>query len=349
MPAEPKPKIIISGTLDLNQRGRTVAPLFSSTLEDLGFEVVSCGEPNVIININHNWRCLRQYEGSKVFKVLIRLEPETVYPRQYSTDIESDYDLVLSPGMPASTGSEFIRWPYQYQENPLRPDPYLSNLSEVIATNMEKEIYSIESWSGRKILCSMIAANKVSPNDSGNYQLRRDYAESSEVEIYGELWKATLITKLRHRLGVLKFAALSRTQINFTAIFSDLLRTYPSVRGSIKDKHAVVSDSKYSLVIENSDTYISEKLIDCLISGSIPIYYGTSFNSTSLTEDLVIRYDGSPHNLVHFLDGLDTAFVEEKLAKIKNFISGEEILKWASRSVYESISIRITKEFGARR
>ena len=43
-----------------------------------------------------------------------------------------------------------------------------------------------------------------------------------------------------------------------------------------KDKNKFFSSYKFSLAMENSngDRYISEKLVESFISGTIPIYYG---------------------------------------------------------------------------
>ena len=46
--------------------------------------------------------------------------------------------------------------------------------------------------------------------------------------------------------------------------------------GMIKDKFQFLSSYKFSIAMENTegDGYISEKLIDSFLAGTIPIYYG---------------------------------------------------------------------------
>lgn len=48
------------------------------------------------------------------------------------------------------------------------------------------------------------------------------------------------------------------------------------IGGRVKDKIKFLSSYKFSLAMENSngDGYISEKIFQSLISGTIPIYYG---------------------------------------------------------------------------
>jgi hypothetical protein len=59
--------------------------------------------------------------------------------------------------------------------------------------------------------------------------------------------------------------------------FSESAAAIPSYKGQCIFKWKTVSQYKYSLVIENStdDYYISEKIFDALICGSMPIYYGS--------------------------------------------------------------------------
>jgi hypothetical protein len=107
----------------------------------------------------------------------------------------------------------------------------------------------------------------------------------------------------------------------------------------------VASNSKFSLVIENSDSYVSEKLIDVLISGSIPVYFGTSFATTPLPENMIIRYSGAEENLIPFLLGFDSKLIEEILQNIRGFMLGNEILMWDSTEVFKLICKKIKLEY----
>ena len=53
-------------------------------------------------------------------------------------------------------------------------------------------------------------------------------------------------------------------------------KLYNNVGGQVKDKIKFLSSYKFSIAMENSegDGYVSEKLFDSFISGTIPIYYG---------------------------------------------------------------------------
>ena len=49
-----------------------------------------------------------------------------------------------------------------------------------------------------------------------------------------------------------------------------------NIRESINDKIKFFSSYKFSIAMENSngDGYISEKIVDSFLAGTVPIYYG---------------------------------------------------------------------------
>jgi Glycosyltransferase family 10 (fucosyltransferase) C-term len=90
--------------------------------------------------------------------------------------------------------------------------------------------------------------------------------------------------------------------------FSQFSAGIPSYRGQCVSKWKTVSRYKYSLVIENStdDYYISEKIFDALICGSMPIYHG----SDRIFEIL-------PKEWFYYLPSLDNS----EIGKLKVFLA----------------------------
>jgi hypothetical protein len=90
--------------------------------------------------------------------------------------------------------------------------------------------------------------------------------------------------------------------------FSKFAVAIPSYRGPCIFKWKTVSQYKYSLVIENSneDYYISEKIFDALICGSMPIYHG----SDKIFEII-------PKEWFYFLPSLDVS----EISKLNAFIA----------------------------
>jgi hypothetical protein len=92
----------------------------------------------------------------------------------------------------------------------------------------------------------------------------------------------------------------------------------------------------FSVAIENNDQYFSEKLLDCFLTGTIPIYYGTpsvgkwfntegmilledSFDIESLTED--VYYDKMDAVKDNFERALKMEILEDFI--YENYLNGE--------------------------
>lgn len=109
------------------------------------------------------------------------------------------------------------------------------------------------------------------------------------------------------RLFIEQFSA-ANPHFDLLGKFSKLSAAMPAYRGQCMSKWKTVSRYKYSLVIENStdDYYISEKIFDALICGSMPIYYGS---------DKI--FEVIPSEWFYYLPKLDAS----ELAKLNAFIA----------------------------
>jgi hypothetical protein len=91
---------------------------------------------------------------------------------------------------------------------------------------------------------------------------RRMYAKTKQLSIIASAKTAVPGHRLRHdvvsRLG------------NRMEVFGRAYR-------NVVDKTEALADYRYSVAIENSrlDTYFTEKIIDCFLTGTVPVYWGT--------------------------------------------------------------------------
>ena len=112
----------------------------------------------------------------------------------------------------------------------------------------------------------------------------------------------------QNRRHFLEMISASNPLFDLFGKFSKLSAAIPSYRGQCIFKWKVVSQYKYSLVIENStdDYYISEKIFDALICGSMPIYYGS---------DKI--FEVIPKEWFYYLPSLDAS----EISKLNAFIA----------------------------
>jgi hypothetical protein len=177
--------------------------------------------------------------------------------------------------------------------NPLNQDRvYLANFKAVfgwdseildlpnavqIAIPHELKSNEFRPWSDRPKFTGMINSNKWQRPESGNdlYEERLKiirWYEKNYLDLFG-LWGFGW-SKPSPRHG--GFAKLKR---NVESIVVKLTKKppFPSYRGKIIDKGEILSKMKFCFCYENSSklkNYITEKLLDSMVWGCIPVYKG---------------------------------------------------------------------------
>lgn len=96
-----------------------------------------------------------------------------------------------------------------------------------------------------------------------------------------------------------------------------------------------LKDYMFSIVIENSieNGYFTEKLLDCFLSGTIPIYVGHRSVTEIFDESGIILFEGD-ENLPDILSKLNSDFYKSKLESVqknfeiaKNYINPEKLIQ----------------------
>lgn len=75
----------------------------------------------------------------------------------------------------------------------------------------------------------------------------------------------------------------------------------------------------FSIVVENSieADYFTEKILDCFLSGTIPIYVGSKTTSNYFDNDGIIYFEGD-EDLPSILEKLNNDLYESKIESVKN-------------------------------
>ena len=129
---------------------------------------------------------------------------------------------------------------------------------------------------------------------------------------------------------------------------------HPCYGGKVGDKAEVYHQYKFALAFENMkdvNGYVSEKILDCLTAGIVPIYKGADDISKYIPQNCFIPYDQfeTPEQMIDLLkeidedkynNFLDNAQIFLKSDKIKLF-DGEEY----ARNVYYLIDHAGQKDF----
>jgi hypothetical protein len=123
--------------------------------------------------------------------------------------------------------------------------------------------------------CTMIAGNKRSRHPLELYAKRREAIRWFErhhpdhFDLYGLDWDVLIVGGPRP-LRALNVLLPTRTR-------RLLAPRFPSYRGPVATKGDVLSRYRFTICFENArdiEGYITEKLFDCLLAGTIPVYWG---------------------------------------------------------------------------
>jgi hypothetical protein len=306
-------------------------------MADSKLKVSTKDSAQVLLMMDHNKNELSSFlesGGDKSRAILIRTEPRCIRPDQYKSEVTDKYGLVLTFGNVHKNYLQLL-WPYEINSDPCNPAESILP-KQLILGDKEFELKE-DQWAKRMKFLVLIAANKVSPVRDNNYRLRRKLARSasrSHLELYGSMWNYNIPERAKHRLAVFVNSLKRGVAPSVREIWGGMLTYYPSNCGKIIDKHQTLQSFKFSLVVENSDEVLTEKLFDSIMNGTIPIYWGPKTLSKKL-ETCVIRTETlDVKELCSYLEQLDSDFVREKFIAMTQFLNSSEFSEWSATSVY---------------
>jgi len=246
-------------------------------------------------------------------RILIIQEPEVVLPRMYKSSTLSLYGAIFAGSIDWAErlGVKSFEYPLDTSSNTSL------NISE------------------RNVDTAMIQSNKFSCIKGEQYSLRRAVLklakeQNYKIELYGTGWNrgycSDFITVSKYLIAILG----DITRNNFILPYKHLGLNYPNYLGKIKSKIELLGNVKKNIVIENSSTYVSEKLFDSFRSGCIPFYVGPNLSKYSIPNSVAVLCEANPESI---LDRL-TSITNEELSEIQKegsrFLKSKEIGNWSA-------------------
>lgn len=250
-------------------------------------------------------------------RILIMQEPEVVLPRMYKTSIINLYGHIYAGSIDWAEKIKAI--PFDY---PLD-----------VSSNSYSDI------SHRSIEATMIQSNKFSCITGEQYSLRRSVLKLAKeldypINLYGAGWNRGYLTDFANVSKYLKAIRNDVNIQNFSNPYKFLGHVYPNYWGIIENKFGVLHDTKKNIVIENSSTYVSEKLFDSLRGGCVPFYVGPNLSKYGIPESIVIRCEANPKSILKSLSTTNLEMLEQVAAEGEKFKNTTLYKKWdASASV----------------
>ena len=217
-------------------------------------------------------------------KVLVRQEPEIVLPENYNVKNTANFWKIINVGGESDSVALTVKWPQD-----INKDLRLMN---------EKQI-------GRTVL---INSNLISLHRLEMYSLRRHAAyKLKEIDLFGYGWNNSILERVKALILELRKCWNKPHKFRLSGL-RYYFRTQKNYLGEVAIKRVVMQRYCRALIIENSPTYVSEKIFDAFSAGCIPIYIGPNLKDYRIPNDLYIQANPtleSIHESINLAEKID--------------------------------------------
>ncbi|HVA66587.1 MAG TPA: glycosyltransferase family 10 [Elusimicrobiota bacterium] len=198
--------------------------------------------------------------------------------------------------------------------------------------------------SKKEKLCAMIANNKYVRSPLELYSRRVEAVRwfeknhPEDFDLYGGGWDDR---------PTLKSAAKALLNFAPERIFE---RKFPSYRGRVESKNAALQKYKFAICYENArgiPGYITEKIIDCLAAGCVPVYWGAPNIADHIPKEAFIDFTSFSgyESLYRYLRNMPENEYAGYLDAGKNFLTGEKGRAFSAEFFANQVSARILEDF----
>lgn len=246
---------------------------------------------------------------------LVHMEPSVVLPANFARSRKRQFGTVITVGGIRNQVSSSVHWPLLW--------PSASDLEKLHASERAERVV-------------VINGNKMSFIKGELYSLRRTAIKSvGHLDLFGTQWDSKFATRLIIALKSFAQAVLSLKLPRLSGL-NLWFQYYPRSKGPVDDKLKTMAHYKYALVIENSAEYMSEKLMESLFAGCIPIYVGPDPEEFGIPRELVIRAQPSLHSIQEALREANRWDMNEFQTKLRAFLGSSDVRdQWDHTRIYE--------------
>ena len=281
---------------------------------------------DALICHGYSKNAISEANNSKIPKnkmILILWEPPVVHPKLHSDEYLSNFGYIYAPSKEWAKkfNSIYFKWP-------------IGDFRSKLSNNKYRENSAV-----------MIQANKINLFTGENYSLRRISLYKSlklkdPIKLYGTDWDKIAIKEA--------FRAFVHFLLNFKVGFSiNAVKytscKYPHYEGISKNKFTTLEKYKYSIVIENHNSYVSEKIFDSLNSHCITIYVGPSLVDYGLNENIAIQSNPDHKSILENLEKvMNLNDIEtRRLHKIQQYHFQKVKAEWNNQLVLSNLAKEI--------
>jgi hypothetical protein len=162
------------------------------------------------------------------------------------------------------------------------------------------------------------------------------------VDIFGSKWNLGILKDSKNAIKSLRSISSGAT-FSFNSL-SNIGERFDNYFGNAVNKIETLSDYRYSLVIENSLEYISEKLVDAILAGTVPIYVGPDLELCGFPVGIAITCKPEVDDIEASANSLltDRSLANSVLFAGEKFIASPEFAAMENTKVLSDLARRIS-------
>jgi hypothetical protein len=258
---------------------------------------------------------------AKLPVVFVRNEPIVVWPANYNSKAISLTSSLIEVGRNSGINNSNFPWPQDWNQN--------LEFREVVTTRSESIV--------------LINGNKLSFINGEMYSFRRKCIFNvSDLDVYGIGWDLGFLRKVLIFAAEIRLAIKNRMRPRLSSSRGWLKRP-TNWKGAPKSKLDTISQYKYSLVIENSMDYMTEKLFDAFFARCIPVYVGPKVANFDIPANLVVQVDPTLSSIQRGIEIAKAMDYEHWRASLNAWLTNESVSnKWSATNVYDGIAREVS-------
>lgn len=290
--------------------------------EEEGLRVVASLEENPDVVVVFNWcrdsqRIVSRCKQRPIRKVLVVTEPSVVIPQHQDKQVLAQFDELVLIGRDLNEKSI----------------PYPQNLSSRHLRKRNRE---------NKFVA--VTANKLSFVRGELYSFRyRCYQEFGDVVVGGADWDMTWAKKLNQALRHLAGVVRAKERVSLDCLSQLKKKGWP-VATAPEDKFDFMSNYLFALVIENSQEYVSEKLLDAICSGCIPVYVGGNPVAFGIPKQLFVSCEANIESVRTAMARVRGMNYDEWLVQVETWLEDPTNHSARSRATLNATIVSRVKE-----
>lgn len=275
----------------------------------------------VVVDLNRSTvKTITRFKLKPSQCTLIRQEPAIVCPSNYDARKLKLFSKIVDVGRVTSSSTLAVPWPQQWPQG----------VSRYLDFDNRNSFAPV-----------MMNANKMSFVAGELYSLRRRLAHQQLIHLFGPKWDSSPVSRFRTLIGEFLVFFNSGQKLSRQAL-SKWFSKHPEYKGLANNKLDVYSNYKVVVAIENSADYTSEKLLDALFAGCIPVYVGPPVSSIGIPEGIVVESKATLDSLRNSISkALDIDYeLWKKLTR--SYLESEETVRyWSPEQIFRKISRHI--------